>query len=316
MEKLREYIEKYDRIIIHGHVRPDGDCLGSQYGLYYLIKDNYPNKEVYVTGTVSEYVAFVGRPELIDESLFEGSLSICVDCATQDRLSDQRCTLSKEFIKIDHHIPVDNYGNYQYVDTTAPACAQIITELYMANKDDWKLSKEAANALYVGILTDTGRYKFDSVNARTFMAAATLVDAGVNLGEIDNKLSIETLQTLKLKGYVLSNFKMSENGFAYVTLTREEIESFGVSDEDAAAQVSTISCIEGCPVWAIMLEYSKEEIRVRLRSRGPIINTLAEQYKGGGHAKASGATLDSWDDLESFVQKADEIVKNYKEELK
>lgn len=316
MEKLREYIEKYDRIIIHGHVRPDGDCLGSQYGLYYLIKDNYPNKEVYVTGTVSEYVAFVGRPELIDESLFEGSLSICVDCATQDRLSDQRCTLSKEFIKIDHHIPVDNYGNYQYVDTTAPACAQIITELYMANKDDWKLSKEAANALYVGILTDTGRYKFDSVNARTFMAAATLVDAGVNLGEIDNKLSIETLQTLKLKGYVLSNFKMSENGFAYVTLTREEIESFGVSDEDAAAQVSTISCIEGCPVWAIMLEYSKEEIRVRLRSRGPIINTLAEQYKGGGHAKASGATLDSWDDLEGFVQKADEIVKNYKEELK
>ena len=316
MNKLREYIENYDRIIIHGHVRPDGDCLGSQFGLYYLIKDNYPNKEVYVTGTVSEYVAFVGRPELIDESLFEGALSICVDCATQDRLSDQRCTLAKEFIKIDHHIPVDNYGNYQYVDTTAPACAQIITELYMTNKDDWKLSKEAANALYVGILTDTGRYKFDSVNARTFMAAATLVDAGVNLGEIDNKLSIETLQTLKLKGYVLSNFKISENGFAYVTLTREEIESFGVSDEDAAAQVSTISCIEGCPVWAIMLEYSKEEIRVRLRSRGPIINTLAEQYKGGGHAKASGATLDTWDDLAGFVEKADEIVKKYKEELK
>lgn len=316
MKKIREYIEKYDRIILHGHVRPDGDCLGSQYGLYYLIKDNYPNKEVYVTGTVSEYVAFVGRPELIDESLFEGALSICVDCATQDRLSDPRCTLSKEFIKIDHHIPVDNYGNYQYVDTTAPACAQIVTELYLANKDDWKLSKEAANALYVGILTDTGRYKFDSVNGRTFMAAATLVEAGVNVGDIDNKLSIETLQTLKLKGYVLSNFKMTENGFAYITLTREEIESFGVSDEDAAAQVSTIGCIEGCPVWAIMLEYSKEEIRVRLRSRGPVINMLAEEYNGGGHAKASGASLDSWDDLAGFVAKADAIAKQYKEELK
>lgn len=316
MNKIREYIEKYDRIIIHGHVRPDGDCLGSQYGLYYLIKDNYPNKEVYVTGTVSEYVAFVGRPTLIDESLFDGALSICVDCATQDRLSDGRCTLAKEFIKIDHHIPVDNYGNYQYVDTTAPACAQIITELYLANKEDWKLSKEAANALYVGILTDTGRYKFDSVNGRTFMAAATLVDAGVNIGEIDNKLSIETLQTLKLKGYVLSNFKMTENGFAYITLTREEIESFGVSDEDAAAQVSTISCIEGCPVWAIMLEYSKEEIRVRLRSRGPVINILAEEYNGGGHAKASGASLETWADLDGFVQKADELVRKYKEELK
>ena len=312
MKKIREYIEKYDKIIIHGHIRPDGDCIGSQYGLYYLIKDNYPNKEVYVTGTVSEYVSFVGRPEMIDESLFEGALSICVDCATQDRLSDTRCTLSKEFIKIDHHIPVDDYGNYQYVDVTAPACAQIITELYLANKDDWKLSKEAADALYVGILTDTGRYKFDSVNSRTFMAAATLVDAGVKLGEIDNQLSIETLQTLKLKGYVLSNFKMSENGFAYITLTREEIESFGVSDEDAAAQVSTISTIEGCPVWAIMLEYPGNEIRIRLRSRGPVINTLAEEYQGGGHAKASGAKLNNWDELEGFVKKADLIVKEYK----
>lgn len=315
MNKIREYIEKYDRIIIHGHVRPDGDCIGSQYGLYYLIKDNYPNKEVYVTGTISDYVSFVGAPSLVDEKLFDGALSICVDCATQERLSDLRCIMSKEFIKIDHHIPVDNYGNYQYVDTTAPACAQIITELYLANKEDWKLSKEAANALYVGILTDTGRYKFDSVNSRTFMAAATLVDAGVNLGEIDNKLSIETLQTLKLKGYVLSNFKISENGFAYVTLTREEIESFGVSDEDAAAQVSTISCIEGCPVWAIMLEYSKEEIRIRLRSRGPVINTLAEEYNGGGHAKASGASLKDWSELDGFVSKADAIVKKYKEEL-
>lgn len=315
MEKIKEYIEKYNRIIIHGHIRPDGDCIGSQYGLYYLIKDNYPDKEVYVTGTTSDYVSFVGTPSLVNEELFEGALSICVDCATQDRLSDGRCIQAKEFIKIDHHIPVDNYGNYQYVDTTAPACAQIITELFLANKDEWKLSKEAASALYVGILTDTGRYKFDSVNSRTFMAAATLVDAGVKLGEIDNQLSIETLQTLKLKGYVLSNFKMSENGFAYITLTREEIESFGVSDEDAAAQVSTISCIEGCPVWAIMLEYSKEEIRVRLRSRGPIINTLAEEYNGGGHAKASGASLASWDELEGFVTKADAIVKKYKEEL-
>ena len=315
MKKIREYIEKYDKIIIHGHIRPDGDCIGSQYGLYYLIKDNYPNKEVYVTGTVSEYVSFVGRPEMIDESLFEGALSICVDCATQDRLSDTRCTLSKEFIKIDHHIPVDDYGNYQYVDVTAPACAQIITELYLANKDDWKLSKEAADALYVGILTDTGRYKFDSVNARTFMAAAALVDAGVKLGDIDNQLSIETLETLKLKGYILSNFKISENGFAYVTLTREEIESFGVSDEDAAAQVSTISCIEGCPVWAILLEYSKEEIRIRLRSRGPVVNLLAAEYNGGGHAKASGASLPSWADLDEFVAKADALVKQYKEEL-
>ena len=312
MKHITEKIEQFDTIIIHGHIRPDGDCIGSQYGLMNLIKANYPNKNVYVTGTVSDYVSFVGMPSLIDESLFEGALSICVDCATSDRLSDLRYTKSAYSIKIDHHIPVDDYGDYQYVDTTSPACAQIITELYLYNKDKWILPKEAAYALYVGILTDTGRFKFDSVNSRTFNAAGVLVDNGADLGDIDNHLSVETLQTLKLKGHVLSKFKISENGFAYVTLTREEIESFGVSDEDAAAQVSTISTIEGCPVWAIMLEYPGNEIRIRLRSRGPVINTLAEEYQGGGHAKASGAKLNNWDELEEFVKKADLIVKEYK----
>ena len=315
MKHIISKIEEFDTIIIHGHVRPDGDCIGSQYGLMNLIKASYPNKNVYVTGTVSEFVGFVGRPTMVDESIFENALSICVDCATEERLSDTRHKLSKYVIKIDHHIPVDHYGDYQYVDTTAPACAQIITELYMNNKDKLIMNKEAAEALYVGILTDTGRYKFDSVNSRTFKAAAELVDCGVSLGYIDNQLSIETLETLKLKGYILSNFKISENGFAYVVLKRDVILAHNVSDEDAAAQVSTISTIEGCPVWALFIEYPNDEIRVRLRSRGPVINTLAEQYHGGGHAKASGASLDCWDDLEGFVEKADLIVKQYKETI-
>ena len=312
MKHITEKIEQFNTIIIHGHIRPDGDCIGSQYGLMHLIKANYPEKKVYVTGTTSDYVSFVGSPTLVDDNVFDGALSICVDCATGERLSDTRYTQSAYSIKIDHHIPVDNYGDYQYVDTTAPACAQIITELYLFNKDKWIINKEAAYALYVGILTDTGRFKFDSVNSRTFNAAGVLVDNGADLGDIDNHLSVETLQTLKLKGHVLNKFKISKNGFAYVTLTREEIDSFGVSDEDAAAQVSTISTIEGCPVWAIMLEYPGNEIRIRLRSRGPIINKLAEEYQGGGHAKASGAKLNSWDELAEFVQKADLIVEEYK----
>ena len=94
----------------------------------------------------------------------------------------------------------------------------------------------------------------------------------------------------------------------------DTINEFGVSDEDAASQVSTISTIDGCPVWAIFMEYP-QEIRIRLRSRGPVINKLAEEYNGGGHAKASGARLNSWEELDGFIQKADKLVKAYKEEL-
>lgn len=312
MEFILQKIKEFDTIIIHGHYRPDGDCIGSQYGLMNIIKETYPEKKVYITGEASAFVSFIGSPTILeDESIFENALSICVDCATADRLSDKRYNLAKYSIKIDHHIDVEQYCDYQYVDTTAPACAQIITEMYIKHSNELKMNKDAANALYVGINTDTGRFKFDSVNSRTFIAAAELLDNGVDISWIDNNLSIETLQTLKLKGYCLSNFKMTENGFAYIIMKRETIDMFGVSDEDAAAQVSTISTIEGCPVWAIFMDYPNE-IRIRLRSRGPVINKLAEEYNGGGHAKASGAKLICWDELDEFVSKADELVKKYK----
>ena len=313
MEHILNKIKEYNRIIIHGHYRPDGDCIGSQYGLMHIIKASFPKKEVYVTGETSAFCAFIGAPSLIDDSLFEGALSICVDCATAERLSDTRIDKAAYVIKIDHHLDVEAYGDYQYVDTKAPACAQIITEFYLKYKNELVLTKEAALALYVGIYTDTGRFKFDSVTSKTFNMAGILLDNGVDLGYVENHLSIDTIDSLKLKGYCLSNFKMTENGFAYLIMKRETINSFGVSDEDAAAQVTTISTIDTCPVWAIFMEYPNE-IRIRLRSRGPVVNLLAEEYNGGGHPKASGAKLLNWEALDEFLIKADELVKKYKNE--
>lgn len=315
MEKVLELIKKYNRIILFGHVRPDGDCIGSQYGMYYLIKDSFPKKEVYISGESSEYVGFIGKPSMVDDSLFKGSLAICVDVATNERVSDQRFKNCDYVLKIDHHVIVDNFGDYNLVDEKAPACCQIIVEFYQKYKDILKMSKECATALYVGIDTDTGRFKFDSVTSKTFNSAALLLDKGVDLSYIDNHLSIETLDTIKLRGYCLSNFQMSDNGFAYIKMTREIINRFGVSDEDAASQVTSISSIDTCPVWAMFIEYPTE-IRIRLRSRGPVVNLLAEKYQGGGHPKASGAHLDSWDQLDDFIKDADKLVKEYKDSLK
>ena len=314
MEKVLELIKKYNKIIIFGHVRPDGDCIGSQYGLYHLIKDSFPKKEVYVSGETSKYVGFLGEPTMVDDSLFNGALGICVDVANADRVSDQRFKNCEYILKIDHHPAVENFGDYNLVDDKAPACCQILVDFYLKFKDVLVMSKECATALYVGIDTDTGRFKFDSVKAKTFNDAAVLLDHGVDLSYIDNHLSVESLQSLKLRGYCLSNFQMTENGFAYIKMTREVINMFGVSDEDAASQVTSISTIETCPVWAMFIEYPTE-IRIRLRSRGPVINLLAAKYEGGGHPKASGAHLDSWDDLDKFVKDADELVKEYKKTL-
>ena len=314
MEFILKKIEEYKRIIIFGHVRPDGDCIGSQYGLERIIKESYPDKEVYVSGETSKYVSFIGSPEMIDDSLFKGSLGICVDIATADRISDQRYKNCDYIIKIDHHPDVEKFGDYSYVDDKAPACAQILTEFYLKFDKKLKMTTKAAEALYVGILTDTGRFKFDSVKPKTFNMAAVLLDAGVDLGYVDNNLSVETINTLKLRGYCLENFDVTENGFAYLKMTRDVINRFGVTDEQAANQVTSISTIEGCPSWALFIEYPNE-IRIRLRSRGPIINTLAEKWGGGGHPKASGATLGSWDRLPEFLKEIDLIVKEYKQSI-
>ena len=314
MEFILKKIEEYKRIIIFGHVRPDGDCIGSQYGLQRIIKESYPDKEVLVSGETSDYVGFVGKPEMVDDSLFKGSLGICVDVANSDRISDQRYKNCDYVIKIDHHPNVEAFGDYVYVDDKAPACAQIITEFYLNNKNKLRMTTEAAEALYVGIVTDTGRFKYDSTTSKTHIIAASLLEYGVNIGKIDNELSVETIDSLKLRGYCLNTFKVTEHGFAYIVMKRETIEKFGVSDEDAANQVTSISTIEGCPSWAMFIEYP-EQIRIRLRSRGPIVNQLAEEYSGGGHPKAAGARLDSWDDLEGFLAKADKLVDDYKKSI-
>jgi phosphoesterase RecJ-like protein len=304
-------IKAYDRIIIHGHQRPDGDCYGAQFGLKDIIKNSFPEKEVYVVGETSDFVSFVGTPDSIEDALYEGALSIVVDTATEERISDKRYKLGKEVIKIDHHIPVNDYGDYRWVDTNYPSCAQMIAHFYLNYKKELKLGYEGALAMYTGILTDTGRFRFRGVSKQTHEIAGMLLTKGVDVEFVDGKLSVETLQMTRLKGYILSHFVTTEKGFIYVTLTRDVIESFGVTDEQAASMVSVIAGIEGYPVWAIILEYPNDEIRIRLRSRGPVISTLANEFGGGGHAKASGCKLNSWDDLEFFKKRVGDVLDAY-----
>ena len=123
MQKILNRIKKYETIIIHGHKRPDGDCYGSQFGLKNIIQQSFPEKKVYVVGQRSAFVDFIGQMDVISDDVYKGALSIVVDTAVEDRISDERYKLGKEIIKIDHHIPVDDYGDIRWVDTSFPSCA-------------------------------------------------------------------------------------------------------------------------------------------------------------------------------------------------
>lgn len=311
MDKIFEKIKEYDTIIIHGHIRPDGDCIGSQYGLMYLLKESFPNKNIYVTGDTSKYVSFIGKVNKVDEELFSTALSICVDTPLYERLSDNRCIESKYTIKIDHHVDSHKYTDYEYVDSTAISTTQIITEFYKKFKNELVMNKEAATALYVGLITDSGNFKYENVSSKTFEAASELIKHNVDIVSINNNLNLEEEKSLRLKGYCLNKFKVTENGFAYIILTREEINNFAVGDEAAASLVTSISNIKTCPVWALIME-CEDIIRIRLRSRGPAINELAQKFNGGGHKLAAGGRLNSWEEIDEFISLADNLVKNYK----
>jgi len=309
MERILNKIKSYKRIIIHGHKRPDGDCYGAQFGLKDIISASFPDKEVYVVGGTSDFVDYVGQVDTIEDSLYEGALSIVVDTATKERISDARYEKGDYVIKIDHHIPVDDYGDLRWVDTTFPSCAQMITYFYYKFSSELKLTKKGAIALYTGIVTDTGRFRYRGVSQLTHQLAGLLLSKGVDVEYIDQQLSRETLDMVALKGFVYSNY-VTAGHFIYVKMTRNVIDKFGVSDEQAASLVNALSGIDGYPVWALFIEYPNE-IRIRLRSNGPTINELANEFGGGGHAKAAGARLESWDQLDDFVNKANQIATNY-----
>jgi len=314
MQRILKKIENYDKIIIFGHIRPDGDCLGSQFGLKHLIKESYPEKEVFVVGENSNYVSFLGQVDILSDQEFNESLAIIVDTALRSRISDQRYKLCREVIKIDHHPAVDNYGIINYVDESAPATAEIIADIYYKNRKKLKLNIEGAQALYVGLITDTGRFRYSGVRKRTFFLAGELIEFGLDNQKIDYFLNTEKLSQFQYKAHLYNNYKVVGEGFIYLTVTQKAIKEFNVTDEEAAAMVNIIGGIEGFPIWALVIEYP-DEIRVRLRSNGPIINKLAEKYQGGGHPLASGAKLADWDQLTDFIEDIKVLLKNYKKDV-
>lgn len=312
MKRILNKIKQAETIIIHGHKRPDGDCYGAQFGLKDIIKTTYPEKHVYVVGQTSDFVDFVGKVDTITDDKYANALVIVVDTATAERISDPRYEMGSYLIKIDHHIPVDDYGDLRWVDTSFPSCAQMIAYFYHTFRKELKLTKQGAIALYTGIVTDTGRFRYRGVSKVTHQLAGMLLEKGVDVEFIDQSLSKETLNMVALKGYVYSNY-VACDGFIYIKMTRDVINKFGITDEQAASVVNSLSGIEGFPVWALFIEYP-DEIRIRLRSNGPTINTLANKYEGGGHAKASGCRINNWKQIDAFVKDAEKVVKDYKNE--
>ena len=317
LTKIFEKIKEYDRIMLFRHKRIDGDCVGATKGMKAILKASFPGKEVYIIDDEhSDFLAFLGEDDTaVADELYADALGIVLDTATTDRISNGKYTLCRELIKIDHHINVDPYGDLAYVEEHASSCCEIIAKFYDAFRSELTLTREAATCLYTGMVTDSGRFRYRGVSGDTLRTAAILLDQDIDTEWLFANLYLEEFSDLKFKAQLYDLMEITENGVAYLFLSKEMQNQYGLSREAASATISALDSIKGCLCWLAFIENGDEEnaIRVRLRSRFMTINTLAEKHHGGGHACASGATVYSKDEMSELVREADQMVKEYKE---
>ena len=317
MQTILQKIKDYDRIMIFRHIRNDGDCVGATKGLKAIIHATWPEKEVYlIDADTSKYLEFMGpEDEEVSDEVYESALGIVLDTASEDRISNKKYKLCKELIKIDHHIPLEHYGDYEWVEEERSSCCEMVAHFYNTFRDQLVLNSEGATYLYTGMVTDSGRFKYSGVTGDTLRNAATLLDVGVDTDTLFANLYLEDFAYLKFKAHIYDKMEITPNGVAYIFVDKAMQEQFHISIEQASAIIGNLDAIRGCISWLAFIETGDERgsIRVRLRSRFVHINGIAEKYHGGGHACASGATVYSREEMDALLWDIDALVKEYKE---
>lgn len=312
-QKIITAIEQYDTIIIHRHVRPDPDALGSQCALKEIIQETYPQKKVYAVGEEIDSLRFLAEMDDITDDMYNNALVIACDTANTARISDERYELGDKLIKIDHHPNHDVYGDIVWVDTSASSTSEMIYELFLFAEDKpLQLNDEAARLIYAGIVGDTGRFMFPSTSNKTFQYAAQLICYDFDRTALYNGLYRTEQNVARLQGFILQNFTLSHSGVSSVKLSKETLAAYDIHPDDTGSLVGVLGNIAHIMAWVVFVE-EEDLIRVRVRSKGPVINELAAKYNGGGHPLASGAAVYSWEEADRFTEDLKQLCANYNE---
>ena len=291
-EKVLEKIKKYDRIIIHRHTNPDGDALGAQIGLREIIRENFPEKEVYMVGDEAHRYAFMEgsvMDEVADEA-YCGALAVILDTSASHLISDTRYTLAADTVRIDHHIFCEKIAETEVTDTSYESCCGLIAAFAM--EQELELSPLGAKSLYTGMVTDSGRFRYDSTSSKTHRLASFLMETSFDTSEIYRNLYADDFSFIQMRAKFVLKIQFTPKKVGYIYTTREEADGYGVDDFTISrGMVNVMGDIRGVDIWVNFTEAKDGGVLCELRSSKYNINQIAVKYGGGGHLKASGATL-------------------------
>ncbi|KXT76928.1 DHH family phosphoesterase [Streptococcus sp. DD12] len=305
-EEILNHITQYDTIIIHRHMKPDPDALGSQMGLKAILAHNFPNKRILATGYDEPSLAWLAQMDQVSEADYEGALVIVTDTANQPRIDDKRYQLGDFLIKIDHHPNEDVYGDISYVDTEASSASEIITDFARATQ--LTLTNQAAYFLYAGIIGDTGRFLYPATTAKTLEMASFLRQFDFDFARLTRQMDTFSLKIAKLQAYVFDHLEVDQTGAARVFISQDVLKRYQVTDAESSAIVGSPGKIDTVQAWGIFVQQADGHYRVRLRSKSAVINTIAMRHDGGGHPLASGANSYSMAENEAIFQELKEAI--------
>ncbi len=300
MDKYNDFLnelKKYDTVIIHRHTNPDGDAIGSQIGMKHLIMSNFSEKKVYVVGDEAGRYSFMDEAVMdeVSDDVYVNALAIVLDCGGANMVNDERYKTAKASFRIDHHIYTGPFTDGEIIESSFESCCGIIADIIRT--EGLKIDGIGAKSLFTGMVTDSGRFRYDSTNARTFTLASFLMEKGnIDFNDLYSKMYAEDFSSLKRKSEFILKIKFTEHNVAYIytdaaevdRLVSEGMTPFGIS----RGMVGTMGDIKGVDIWVNFTE-SEGKVLCELRSSKYNINPIAVKYGGGGHEKASGATVDN-----------------------
>lgn len=296
MEKLAYYLKDINTVAIAGHMRPDGDCTGSCLSVYNYIRDNFENidADLYLE-PIADVFKFIKNTDKIDSSFKSDKkydLFIALDSGDKERLGEaaKYFDTAKKTICIDHHISNKGYADINYVVPQASSTCELVYNLL----DDERITKETAEALYTGIVHDTGCFQYSSTSKETMLIAGSLMDKGIDFSRIvEDTFYKKTYVQNQILGRALLESILLLSGKVIVSVLRKsDMDFYGVDAKDLDGIVSQLRVTKGVECAIFMYETGNHEYKVSMRSTQNVdVSSIALYFGGGGHKKAAGCSM-------------------------
>lgn len=315
-KQIYNKIKNADTIVLARHVGPDPDALGSSLGLKQIILDNFPNKKVYSIGNPASKFNFIGIVDKLPENLNNKEvLLIVTDTPDHRRVDGIDPRNFPNSIKIDHHPFVEKTCALEWIEDAASSASQMVLELVF--NTPLKLTKEAAEKLYAGIVADTGRFMFSYSSSKTFeLVSKMLKETNIDITKVYNNLYLREYKEIKFQGYMSQNYTITNNKVGYLIINDDILNEYGVDAATPGNMINSFNYINEMLVWVTAtLDKELGSYRVSIRSRGPIINETAAKHGGGGHMYASGTRLKTEEEIKSLINDLDKVTEEYMKNL-